>query len=49
MAHNTALTQMTSSFMTSQTGSTVLNYDTYTFFSNLLTNATSVSHSHLLL
>jgi len=26
----------------------VLNYDTFTFFSNLLANATSVSHSYLL-
>jgi len=49
MAHNAALTQMTSSFMSSQANSTVLNYDTFTFFSNLLANATSVSHSYLLL
>ena len=49
MAHNAALTQMTSSFMSSQANSTVLNYDTFTFFSNLLANATSVSYSYLLL
>ncbi len=37
---------MTSSFMSSQANSTVLNYDTFTFFTNLLANATSVSHSY---
>ncbi|DBA78537.1 TPA: hypothetical protein ACH3X2_007856 [Trebouxia sp. C0005] len=45
-AHNAALTQMTSSFMSSQANSTVLNYDTYTFFSNLLANATSLGFTN---
>ena len=41
-AHNAALMTMTNSFSSSMSGSTVLTYDIYTFFNNLMTNAATV-------
>ena len=43
MMHNAALTQMTAAFRTNNANSTVYDYDTATFFSNLLANASTVS------
>ena len=49
MMHNAALTDMTSTFNSSMDGAMVYNYDTASFFSNLLTMATAVRATLFLL
>ena len=47
MMHNAALTDMTSTFNTSMDGAMVYNYDTASFFSNLLNMSSSVCATSL--